>query len=77
LCSTLNTANGTEFIRKVRKIGRRRGVLVRFVATHGKGSHGRIYLGSGFTTVKDRNNEIGKGLLAALLHQLGIDPGEF
>jgi len=76
-CSILDTVNGAEFIRKVRKTGRRRGALVRFMATHGKGSHGRLYFGLRFTTVKDRNKDIGKGLLAAMLNQLGIAPGEF
>ena len=64
--------NGAEFIRRVTHIGRERGVPVRFEARHGKGSHGRLYYGAHFTTVKDRKKEIGKGLLHAMLRQLGL-----
>jgi len=63
---------GREFERKIRKLGRRRGVLVAFDGGHGKGSHGRLYFGERFTTLKDRNKEIGPGLLKAMLDQLGL-----
>ncbi len=63
---------GSEFERKVRKLGRRRGVLVSFDRSHGKGSHGRLYYGARFTTLKDRKKEIGPGLLKAMLDQLGL-----
>ena len=62
-----------EFIKKVRTLGKTNGVAVRFVETHGKGSHGRLYYGERFTTVKDRKKEIGTGLLAAMMKQLGIE----
>lgn len=39
---------------------------------HGKGSHGRLYYGDRFTTLKDRKKEIGPGLLNAMLDQLGL-----
>lgn len=64
--------NGHEFERKIRRIGRQRGVHVAFDSGHGKGSHGRLYLGSRFTTLKDRRKEIGPGLLKAMLDQLGL-----
>jgi mRNA interferase HicA len=63
---------GGEFERRIRKLGRRRGVLVSFDRGHGKGSHGRLYYGSQFTTLKDRTKEIGPGLLKAMLDQLGL-----
>jgi hypothetical protein len=63
---------GQEFERKIRKLGRRRGVFVAFEPAHGKGSHGRLYFGERFTTLKDRNKEIGPGLLKAMLDQLGL-----
>jgi len=68
--------DGTEFIRRVRKLGKRRGVAVRFVAVHGKGSHGRLYYGDRFTTVKDRKKELKKGTLHAMVKQLGLDPND-
>jgi mRNA interferase HicA len=63
---------GNEFERRIRRLGRKRGVSVSFDAGHGKGSHGRLYYGDAFTTLKDRRKEIGPGLLSAMLHQLGL-----
>ena len=45
------------------------------VTAHGKGSHGRVYVGSMFTTVK--RGELKKGILAAMLRQLNINRREF
>ena len=53
-------------------MGRKQGVSVLFDAAHGKGSHGRLYYGNRFTTLKDRRKEIGPGLLKAMLDQLGL-----
>jgi mRNA interferase HicA len=64
--------NGGEFERLVRRLARRRGVSVNFDRGHGKGSHGRLYYGDRFTTLKDRKKEIGPGLLKAMLDQLGL-----
>jgi mRNA interferase HicA len=71
LCDNL-PMNGHEFERKIRSLGRKRGILVSFDAGHGKGSHGRLYYGNRFTTLKDRRKEIGPGLLKAMLDQLGV-----
>lgn len=48
-----------------------------FVASKGPGSHGTLYAGKRKTTVKDRKKEIGTGLLAKMLADLGIDKDEF
>jgi mRNA interferase HicA len=64
--------NGHEFERKIRRLGRRRNVFVTFDSSRGKGSHGRLYYGSRFTTLKDRRKEIGPGLLKAMLDHLGL-----
>ena len=63
---------GNEFERKIKKLGRKRGIVVLFDQGHGKGSHGRLYYGNRFTTLKDRRKEIGPGLLNAMLDQLGL-----
>jgi mRNA interferase HicA len=63
---------GAEFIRKIRRLGKTRGVPVVFEKRHGKGSHGTLYYGTRKTTVKDRKKEIGPGLLGAMLEQLGL-----
>jgi hypothetical protein len=44
------------------------------VADKGKGSHGRLYFGDEFTTLKDRKKEIGRDLLAKMCSDLKIDP---
>ena len=67
---------GNEFVRRVRRLGRERGIAVRFEPRRGKGSHGRLYYGDRFATVKDLRKEIGQGLLAALVRQLGISRGD-
>ncbi len=67
--------NGSEFVRRARRYARRTGQEFRFDAVHGKGSHGRLYLGKSYTTVK--RGELSKGLLLEMLKQLGIDPKEF
>jgi mRNA interferase HicA len=63
---------GNEFERRIRRVARRRRISVSFDAVHGKGSHGRLYYGTRFTTMKDRRKEIGPGLLNAMLAQLGL-----
>ena len=67
---------GDEFVRRVRRLGRERDIPVRFEPRRGKGSHGRLYLGDRFTTVKNRRKEISLGLLTAMLRQLGLTRDE-
>ena len=69
--------NGRQFIARVRRWARSRNLEVRFVASEGAGSHGTLYAGERKTTVKDRKKDIGKGLLAKMLTDLGIDKDEF
>jgi mRNA interferase HicA len=61
-----------EFERRVQALGLRSGTMVAFDPGHGMGSHGRLCYGSRFTTLKHRKNEIGPGLLQAILDQLGL-----
>ncbi len=63
---------GSELIRRIKRVARKNGVDLRFEARPGKGSHGRLYYGNRFTTIKDRRQEISKGLLHAVLSQLGL-----
>ena len=53
--------DGNELMRRLRKLGRDRGVPVRFDKERGKGSHGTLYFGNRFTVVKDRRKEIRLG----------------
>jgi hypothetical protein len=45
---------------------------VSFDPGRGKGSHGRLWFGGQFTTMKDRRKELGPGLLLAMLRHLGL-----
>lgn len=51
--------NGDEFLRRIKKLGKDRGIAVQFDKRHGKGSHGTLYYGDRKTTLKDRRKEIG------------------
>lgn len=68
--------NGREFIRRVRKLGRKKGMNTTMDAQRGKGSHVTLYYGHRLTIVPDRKKDIRPGLLHAMCQQLGIDPGE-
>lgn len=61
-----------EFIRRIEKLGKERGVAVRFERSRGKGSHGTLYYGSRFTVVIDRRKELKTGTLHGMLQQLGL-----
>ncbi len=67
---------GSEFLRRLKRYGRSRSLEVRLDEKRGKGSHATVYVGERYTVVKDRKKEIGKGLLRAMLNDLGIDPSE-
>jgi len=67
---------GAEFERRVQKLARRKMVACQFVSDKGKGSHGRLYFGEEFTTLKDRKKDIGRDLLAKMCRDLSIDPHE-
>lgn len=67
--------NGREFIRRARRYARRTGQNCHFDQRQGKGSHGMLYLGDRQTVVK--HGEISRGMLTAMLRQLGIDREDF
>ena len=68
--------NGSEFLRKVRKIGRERNIAIRFDRQRGKGSHGVLSFGDRKAAVKDRKKEISPGLPASMLRDLGLSKGD-
>lgn len=67
---------GNEFIRKVKRLGKERGVTVQFVARRGKGSHGTLFYGTQFTIVRNPKDELKTGTLHAMLTQLGLKSEE-
>jgi len=64
--------NGREFLRRLRRLSKVNGVSVRYDGKPGKGSHGRVYYGTAFTTIKDLKKEIGSGLSSKMLADLGL-----
>lgn len=66
------SVKGSELVRRIRKLGRKRGISVAFRAERGKGSHGTLYFGSRFTVVRALKDELKTGTLHAMLKQLGL-----
>ncbi|MBM3776262.1 MAG: hypothetical protein FJW37_14040 [Acidobacteria bacterium] len=65
---------GSEFLRRLQRLARGRGVRFRYEPALGKGSHGRVWLDAASTTLKDPKKELGRGLLRAMCRDLKIDP---
>lgn len=63
---------GSELIRRIRRLGRRRGITVEIVAERGKGSHRLLYYGRRCTVIRDPKDEVKTGTLHAVLRQLGL-----
>jgi mRNA interferase HicA len=58
------TVTGHELLRRLKKVAKARKVELVYDPGHGKGSHGRVSLGSAFTALKDPKQEIGVGATA-------------
>ncbi len=63
---------GNEFVRKVKALGKSRGLPVTLNASRGKGSHQTLYFGSAFTIVRNPKDELKTGTFHAMCMQLGI-----
>ena len=72
LCDT-GTVKGSEFLRKLRRLARRSGVRFQYEPGLGKGSHGRVWLETASTILKDPKKELGTGLLRDMCRDLGND----
>lgn len=62
---------GNEFVRKVKALGRVRGIPVTLNAARGKGSHQTPYFGVAFTVVRNLKDELKTETLHAMCSQLG------
>lgn len=67
--------NRAAFLRDLRAYCRSAGLDCRFDAVHGKGGHGRVYVGDRFTTVK--SGEISNTLKQVMLKQLNLPKDAF
>ena len=68
--------NSDEFIRKIRKIGRKNKKRVKIVSRRGKGSHVTLFYGDSFTIVQKTDN-LKTGTLDAMLKQIGLTIKDF
>lgn len=63
---------GQEFIKKVERLGKMRGIEVKVDKKRGKGSHVTLYFGERIAIVRNPKDELKKGTLHAVLKQLGL-----
>ena len=63
---------GSELVRRVRRVGRQRGIPVELRPERGKGSHSTLYFGARFTVLRSLKDELKTGTLHAMLKQLGL-----
>ena len=67
-----------EFLRKARRAARSKSLAYNWVPSHGKGSHGTLYVGpDGMTIVQDLKREIPIGTLRAMIEQLELEAKDF
>ena len=64
--------NGAEFAKRIKAAAKRMNLPCTLDSARGKGSHATLYFGDKFTIAKDRKKEIGPGLLASMLTDLGL-----
>lgn len=63
---------GSEFVKKLKVLGKRLSVEVSFEKRRGKGSHGTLFYGKKFTIIRNTKDELKTGTFNAMLKQLGI-----
>jgi len=63
---------GREFIDRVLKLAKARGVDARVDRKRGKGSHVTLYFGTAHTVVRNPKDELKSGTFNAMLKQLGL-----
>ncbi len=65
--------NTREFIRKLRRKARKRGIEFDIKNHESKGSHRTIYLGDRKTRIPWTTNDLTTGTVSGVLKQLGVD----
>jgi mRNA interferase HicA len=63
---------GSEFIRKIKKLAKKRGIEAYVDKKRGKGSHVTLYFGDRLTIVRNQSDELKTGTLKAMLKQLDL-----
>jgi mRNA interferase HicA len=65
---------GREFVRRMRRLARKRGLGVRLDPSAGKGDHATLYLNGRKTIIPDMRKDSPRGTFHNMCRQLGIDP---
>ncbi|MCB2009756.1 MAG: type II toxin-antitoxin system HicA family toxin [Geminicoccaceae bacterium] len=65
-----------EFIRRLRKLARRKGVEFLFDKAAGAGSHGRVWFDGRVSTLIVDKRELKSGTMRSICERLGVDPDE-
>jgi mRNA interferase HicA len=68
---------GSEFLRKLNRLGKEKGIKVHLIEERGKGSHCTLEYGNRFTIIRNLKDELKTGTYNAMLKQLGISKKEF
>lgn len=76
IMSDTGIMKSSEFIKKVKALGKRNDSDVRVDEKRGKGSHVTLYYGDRFTIVRNPKDELKTGTYRAMLVQLGITEGD-
>lgn len=63
---------GNEFLQRVRKLARRRGLACSWHPDKGRGSHGVLKYGDRRTVIRNLKDELKTGTLHAMLRQLDL-----
>ncbi|MEA5536971.1 type II toxin-antitoxin system HicA family toxin [Crocosphaera sp. XPORK-15E] len=63
---------GSEFIRKIKKLAKKRGIEAYVDKKRGKGSHVTLYFGDRLTIVRNPSDELKTRTLKAMLKQLDL-----
>ncbi len=64
--------NGNEFLRRVRRLCKKRKQAYKWHPELGKGSHGVLRIDNRFTVLRNLKDELTKGTLHGMLKQLGL-----
>jgi mRNA interferase HicA len=67
---------GVEFLRKIKRLGQKRGIFTRLDKKRGKGSHATLYYETARTILQDLQRELPGGTLRAMLRQPGLRPAD-
>lgn len=67
---------GSEFLKKIKSLGKEKGIRVELIEARGKGSHATLLYGDRFTIIRNLKDELKTGTYNAMLKQLGINKKE-